>query len=49
MYLEMVKDIVLDLKKNFNDFKIFSNFAGNPIGENVEEGVIKFKERNFKN
>ena len=42
--LEMVKDIVLDLKKNFNDFKIFSNFAGNPIGENVEEGVIKFKE-----
>ena len=42
--LEMVKDIVLDLKKNFNDFIIFSNFAGNPIGENVEEGVIKFKE-----
>mgnify|MGYP001294210006 FL=1 len=42
--LEMVKDIVLDLKKNFNDFTIFSNFAGNPIGENVEEGVIKFKE-----
>ena len=42
--LEMVKDIVLDLKKNFNDFIIFSNFTGNPIGENVEEGVIKFKE-----
>ena len=42
--LQMVKDIVLDLKKNFNDFIIFSNFAGNPIGENVEEGVIKFKE-----
>ena len=42
--LEMVKDIVLDLKKIFNDFTIFSNFAGNPIGENVEEGVIKFKE-----
>ncbi len=42
--LEMVKDIVLDLKKNFNDFIIFSNFAGTPIGENVEEGVIKFKE-----
>ena len=43
--LQMVKNVVLDLKKNFNDFSIFSNFTGNPIGENVEEGVKKFRQK----
>ena len=42
--LDMVKNICLDLKKNFNNLSIFSNFSGNPSGENVEEGVIEFKK-----
>ena len=37
--LEMVKNIILDLRQNYNNMSIFSNFSGNPIGENVEEGV----------
>tara|TARA_B100000287_G_scaffold328830_1_gene313370 strand:+ start:199 stop:1356 length:1158 start_codon:yes stop_codon:yes gene_type:complete len=42
--LEMVKKIILDLKKNFNRLSIFSNFTGNPFGENVEDGVKEFKK-----
>ena len=42
--LDMVKNIILELKKNFNNLSIFSNFSGNPIGENVEEGVLEFKK-----
>ena len=42
--LDMVKNIILDLKKNFNNLSIFSNFSGNPFGENVEEGVLEFKK-----
>ncbi len=42
--LEMVKKIILDLKKNFNRLSIFSNFSGNPFGENVEDGVKEFKK-----
>ena len=38
--LNMTKKIILDIKKNFNNLAIFSNFSGNPIGENVEEGVV---------
>ena len=41
--LDMVKNIILELKKNFNNLSIFSNFSGNPIGENVDEGVLEFK------
>ncbi len=44
--LSMVKKILLNLKKNFKKLSIFSNFAGNPIGENVEEGVLVFKNNN---
>ena len=44
--LEMVKNIILELKKNFNNLSVFSNFSGNPLGENVEEGVIEFKKKN---
>jgi len=42
--LNMVKDIILELKKNFSNVSIFSNFSGNPFGENVEDGVIEFKK-----
>ena len=42
--LSMVKKIVLKLKKSFGQLSIFSNFSGNPIGENVEEGVLEFKK-----
>ena len=44
--LSFIKKIINDLKKNFNELNIFSNFAGNPIGENVEEGVEEFKNNN---
>ncbi len=44
--LPLAKKIILDLQKNFNEMSIFSNFSGNPIGENVEEGVKKFKDLN---
>ena len=42
--LNMTKKIIFDIKKNFNNLAIFSNFSGNPIGENVEEGVLEFKK-----
>ena len=42
--LDMVENIILELKKNFNNLSIFSNFSGNPYGENVEEGVLEFKK-----
>ena len=42
--LPMVKNIVLKFKKSFGQLSIFSNFSGNPIGENVEEGVLEFKK-----
>ncbi len=43
--LEMVKNIISDLKQNYNNMLIFSNFSGNPIGENVEEGVEVFNKK----
>ena len=42
--LKMVEDIVSDLKKNFRDLSIFSNISGNPVGENVNDGVNEFKK-----
>jgi len=42
--LDMVKNIILELKENFNNLSIFSNFSGNPFGENVEDGVNEFKK-----
>jgi len=42
--LDMVKNIILELKKNFTDLSIFSNFSGNPVGENVEHGVEEFNK-----
>ena len=35
--LEMVKKIIKTLSDNFNNIKIFSNFSGNPSGDNVNE------------
>jgi len=43
--LDMVKNIILELKRNFNNLSVFSNFSGNPFGENVEEGVVEFKKK----
>jgi len=42
--LDMVNNIILELKKNFKNLSIFSNFSGNPLGENVEDGVNEFKK-----
>jgi len=44
--LSFIKEIITENLKNFNELNIFSNFSGNPIGENVEEGVKKFKKKN---
>ncbi len=43
--LPFVKNIINDLNKNFNKLITFSNFSGNPIGENVDEGVLVFKKK----
>ena len=42
--LDMTKNIILEVKKKFSSLATFSNFSGNPIGENVEEGVSEFKK-----
>ena len=42
--LEMVKKIIKTLSYNFNNIKIFSNFSGNPSGDNVKDGVKIFNE-----
>ncbi len=44
--LNFIKDIISENRKKFIQFKIFSNFTGNPIGENVDQGVDEFKENN---
>tara|TARA_B110000014_G_scaffold239865_1_gene207588 strand:- start:24 stop:299 length:276 start_codon:yes stop_codon:yes gene_type:complete len=44
--LPFVKNVLLELKKNFKEINTFSNFSGNPIGKNVDEGVVVFKKKN---
>ncbi len=44
--LRFIKNIISNLKKKFSQFNIFSNFTGNPVGENIEEGVEVFKKSN---
>ena len=44
--LDMIKRILQNLKKKFNNLEIFSNFSGNPIGQNVDEGVKVFNKSN---
>ena len=43
--LQMVKKILESLKKDFKNIVCFSNFSGNPIGENVEEGVKVYNSK----
>ena len=42
--LEMTNKILLNLKKEFRYLAVFSNFSGNPIGENVEDGVKNYNQ-----
>ena len=44
--LDMTKKIISENKKKFNNLATYSNFSGNPIGENVDEGVMEFKKNN---
>ena len=42
--LPFIKKIISEVKKKFEELKSFSNFSGNPVGENVDEGVNEFKK-----
>ena len=42
--LQFVKDIISNLNKNFSKLATFSDFSGNPIGKNVDDGVVVFKK-----
>ncbi len=44
--LNMISHILQKLKKKFNNLEIFSNFSGNPIGQNVDEGVKIYNKSN---
>ena len=43
--LDFVKNIISSNSKKFDQFTIFSNFSGNPFGENVDEGVNYFNKK----
>ena len=43
--LSFVKNIIYLNSKKFDQFTIFSNFSGNPFGENVDEGVNYFNKK----
>ncbi len=44
--LDMTDKVLSNIKKKISTLSVFSNFSGNPIGENVEEGVTEFKKNN---
>ena len=44
--LSFIIQIISEIKVKFKELRIFSNFSGNPIGENVDEGVNEFKINN---
>ncbi len=44
--LPFIKKIISEIEIKFKDLKIFSNFSGNPVGENVDEGVNEFRRNN---
>ena len=46
IYLPFMQKILNEIKSKFQELKIFSNFSGNPIGENVDDGVNEFKKNN---
>ena len=41
--LPMTNKIIEDLKKTFDKLEVFSNFTGNPTGNNISEGVVSTK------
>tara|TARA_Y100001935_G_scaffold255273_1_gene267423 strand:- start:2549 stop:3709 length:1161 start_codon:yes stop_codon:yes gene_type:complete len=43
--LSFIKKIIAENSKKLNELNVYSNFGGNPIGENVEEGVDEFKKK----
>ena len=43
--LSFVKNIISLNSKKFDEFTVFSNFSGNPFGENVDEGVDHFNKK----
>tara|TARA_Y100000022_G_scaffold10720_1_gene8516 strand:- start:1409 stop:2569 length:1161 start_codon:yes stop_codon:yes gene_type:complete len=43
--LSFVKNIISLNSKKFDQFAIFSNFTGNPTGENVDDGVNDFNKK----
>ena len=43
--LPFIIKIISETKKKLKELNVFSNFSGNPIGENVEEGVDIFKNK----
>ena len=44
--LDMTDKVLSNIKKKISTLSVFTNFSGNPIGENVEEGVTEFKKNN---
>ncbi len=44
--LPMVKEVISKIKNKIDNIVVFSDFSGNPFGENVEEGVKEFKKNN---
>jgi alcohol dehydrogenase class IV len=44
--LPFIQKIINEIKSKFQELKIFSNFSGNPTGENVDDGVNEFKKNN---
>ena len=43
--LPFIIKIISETKKKLKELNVFSNFSGNPIGENVVEGVDVFKNK----
>ena len=44
--LPMVKEVISKIKNKIDNIIVFSDYSGNPFGENVEEGVKEFKKNN---
>ena len=44
--LPMVKEVISKIKNKIDNIAVFSDFSGNPFGDNVEEGVKEFKKNN---
>ena len=42
--ISMVKEVISNLKKKIKNVEIFNNFTGNPIGENINEGVETYNK-----